>query len=198
MEVTAYLKRLNMSPRKVRLVVDVIRNKDVIEAQGQLTFLNKRAGKTILKLLNSAIANAENNFNLQKGNLYIKEIRVDEAPILYRWRSRAFGRAAKIRHRSSHLRIILSERIPSQTKKIIKTTHLSKPNVVNELSREAADIPTINVDKNEKKAEQLIEEKEKKFDVRRQGKHRHKQHSDKMNTKKKGGIIKRMFRRKSG
>ncbi len=109
MEVNAKLRHLRMSPRKVRLVADVIRGMTTEEAEYQLMYLSKAASRPILKLLRSAIANAENNFKLDKNNLYIKQITVDQGPTLKRWRARAFGRAAEIRKRSSHVVIVLDE-----------------------------------------------------------------------------------------
>lgn len=109
MTVKAKLRYLHLAPKKVRLVVDLIRGLSVIEATEQLQFLRKRAAKPTLKLLNSAIANAENNFKLLKDNLYIREIFVDEGPKLKRWRPRAFGRASPIYKRSSHITLILDE-----------------------------------------------------------------------------------------
>ena len=99
-----------MSPRKIRLVVDLIRGSDATKAEHQLQFMNKRAARPVLKLLQSAIANAENNDKLKKENLFIKTITVDQGPTLKRWRPRAFGRAATILKKSSHITIILGEK----------------------------------------------------------------------------------------
>jgi len=110
MEVSAKLRFLRMSPRKVRLVVDLVRGLDTTKAEHQLQFMNKRAARPVLKLLQSAIANAENNNKLKKENLFIKKITVDQGPTLKRWRPRAFGRAATILKRSSHITIILCEK----------------------------------------------------------------------------------------
>jgi large subunit ribosomal protein L22 len=121
MEVRAQLRFLRMSPRKVRLVVDLIRGLGVEEAEYQLQFLNKAAARPVLKLLQSAIANAENNNKLAKDNLYIKRIMVDQGPTLKRWRPRAFGRAAEIRKRSSHVTVILDELTPAKKAAAKKT-----------------------------------------------------------------------------
>lgn len=118
MEVTAKLRFLRMSPRKVRLVCDVIRGMDAEEAQTHLSFIKKRAARPILKLLNSAMANAENNFKLKRENLYIKKITVDQGPTLTRWAPKAFGRANVIRKRSSHINIILGEYKKTPKKKL--------------------------------------------------------------------------------
>lgn len=110
MEVIARLRHLRQSPRKVRLVVDVVRGLPVATAENKLKLLQKRAAEPVVKLLLSAIANAENNFKLSKDTLYIKEIRADEGPTLKRWRARAYGRSAPLRKRTTHVMLVLAER----------------------------------------------------------------------------------------
>lgn len=107
MEVTAKLKNLRMSPRKVRLVAGLIRGASVSQAQQQLTFNKKFASRPILKLLNSAIANADHNFSLDTSTLRIKEIRVDQGQTLKRYMPKAFGTATVIRKRASHITLVL-------------------------------------------------------------------------------------------
>ncbi len=125
MEITAKARYIHMSPKKVRLVLDVIRGMDATEAENQLKFIPKQASRPILKLLNSAVANAKENYNLEKGDLYIKKIRADEGPILRRWTPKAYGRTAPIRKRSSHIIVVLGEKQERQkseksTKALIK------------------------------------------------------------------------------
>ncbi len=110
MKVSAKLNYLRIAPRKVRLVADLIRNKSVIEAENILNFTVKKAALPLLKLLRSAIANAEHNFNLKKENLYICEILVNEGPRLKRILPRARGRADVIQKKTSHVTIILEEK----------------------------------------------------------------------------------------
>ena len=110
MEVHASARHLHSSALKIRLVIDVIRGMRVGTAQAQLKFMKKAAAQPVLKLLNSAIANATNNFQLVSDTLYIKTIVADEGPIIGRWRPRAFGRSAPIRKRTTHLSIVLDER----------------------------------------------------------------------------------------
>lgn len=117
MEVSAKLRFLRMSPRKVRLAADMIRGLPVEKAEYQLTFLGRGAGQPLLKLLRSAIANAQNNNKLEKTNLFIKKITVDQGPTLKRWRPRAFGRAGAIMKRSSHINLVLDEIKKSPLKK---------------------------------------------------------------------------------
>ncbi len=113
METKAKLRYLRMSPRKVRLVVDLVRGMEVGAAVKQLKFSSKRAALPVLKLINSAVANAENNFKLKKDNLFIKEIKVDQGPALKRWRARAMGRAASIKKFTSHVTVVLAEIKPT-------------------------------------------------------------------------------------
>jgi len=116
MEVKAKLNRIRMSPKKVRLVIDVIRGLEVEKAKEQLQFITKAATGPILKLLNSAIANAENNFKLDKNNLFIKKITANEGPVLKRYRPRAFGRAAKKKKRSTIIELVIEEKKESKQK----------------------------------------------------------------------------------
>lgn len=99
-----------MSPRKVRLVVDAVRGLPVAAAETRLQFIKKDAALPVLKLLRSAIANAEHNFKLRKEDLIVAKITADGGPTLKRSRSRAFGRAAPIRKRTTHINITLSSK----------------------------------------------------------------------------------------
>ena len=108
-EVKAYLKYYRIAPRKTRLVARMAKGLPVNAAIKQLMFAKKRSGPALLKLLKSAIANAKANFKLNPENMYIKEFKVDEAPMFKRRMPRARGRAAMIRKRRSHITIILSE-----------------------------------------------------------------------------------------
>lgn len=110
MPITAKLRYLRISPRKVRLVTDLIKGLTAEKAERQLKFLTKKAARPILKLLNSAVANAQNDANLTKENLEIVKIIVDSGPVLKRWRARAMGRAAPIMKRTSHITLILDKK----------------------------------------------------------------------------------------
>lgn len=109
MEVRAHLRHLRLAPRKVRAVVDLVRGMPVDTAIDQLTILPRGAAQPVLKLLNSAIANAEHNFKLDRHSLRIKSIVANEGPRLKRFQPRAFGRAAEILKRSTHITIILED-----------------------------------------------------------------------------------------
>ena len=109
-EVRAQAKYLRIAPRKARLVVDLIRNKPVAAAQEILQFSKRAAAVDVAKVLNSAIANAENNNNLDADDLYVKYAYVDEGPTLKRIRPRAKGSASRINKRMSHITIVVAPR----------------------------------------------------------------------------------------
>ena len=106
----ATLRYARISARKVKIVADLIRGKDVAEALAIVKFTPKAASEIIEKLLKSAIANAENNHNMDSKNLYISEIYANQGPTLKRIRPAAKGSAVRIRKRTSHITIVLSER----------------------------------------------------------------------------------------
>ena len=108
--VSATAKYVRMAPRKVRLVVDQIRNKSVSQALELLQFAEVAAAVPVEKVLRSAVANAENNNNLRANNLYIAEAYVDEGPTLKRIRPRAKGSASRINKRTSHITIVVARR----------------------------------------------------------------------------------------
>ncbi len=124
-EIVSKIRYLQIAPRKVRIVADLIRGMKVEEARYQLQFLTKRAARPILKLLNSAVANAKHNFNLEEEQLYISKILVDEGPTLKRWMPRARGMVSPINKRTSHITLILSE-LSVQT---LKKSRLKKAKV---------------------------------------------------------------------
>ncbi|MEF9983975.1 MAG: 50S ribosomal protein L22 [Oscillospiraceae bacterium] len=110
MEARAYLRYVRISPRKVQIVLDQIRNKPVELAIATLKHTSKAACEPLEKLLKSAIANAENNHNMDKNSLYVAECFVSPGPTLKRIRPRAQGRAFKILKRSSHITLVLKEK----------------------------------------------------------------------------------------
>jgi large subunit ribosomal protein L22 len=105
MTVKARAKFIRMSPRKVRYVVDLVRGLDVQEARHQLMFSKKAASKPVLKVLESALANATNTHKLDVSNFIVSAAMVDEGPTMHRFRPRAHGRASAIRKRMSHIQI---------------------------------------------------------------------------------------------
>lgn len=109
MDSKATAKYVRMSPRKVRLVVDIVRGLSVQKAEHALSLLNKKAARPVSKVLHSAIANAEHNFDAKKSELFVKFIAADEGPTLKRWQPRAFGRASMIRKRTTHITVVVSD-----------------------------------------------------------------------------------------
>ena len=105
----AQAKYIRISSRKVKTVIDLIRGKPVAEAKAILMATPKAASEPVTKVLNSAIANAENNMELSADTLYVAEVFADQGPTLKRYRPRAQGRASRIRKRTSHITIILDQ-----------------------------------------------------------------------------------------
>jgi large subunit ribosomal protein L22 len=179
MEIKASVKHLRMSPRKVRLVVDVIRKMPIEQALEQLRFLNKKATEPVAKLLKTAVADAEHNFNLDRKNLMIKEIKVDEGLTLKRWMPRAHGRATKIRKRACHINLVLAEIVVSGKKETRKV----KAEDPVKLEQIVAEAEKANKGKGvNKKTEAAIADKEAKPSSKVPGK----------------GFASKMFQRKSG
>ena len=111
MAVVAKLRYQRLSPQKARLVADVVRGKNALQALNILRFTNKKAAKFIEKTLRSAIANAEHNFNLDPEKLYISKILIDKGPVLKRISPRAMGRADIIRKPTAHITVEVDEKV---------------------------------------------------------------------------------------
>ncbi|HAM95821.1 50S ribosomal protein L22 [Candidatus Azambacteria bacterium RIFCSPHIGHO2_01_46_10] len=172
MEITAKLKHLRMAPRKVRVVANLIKGLNIDQARAQLRALPKRASGPVLKTLNSAVANAEHNFQLSKDNLYIAKIFVDGGPMLKRWMPRAMGRASAIQKKTSHLTVILGERIAAKAvKKAIKAKAV-----------QTKQVPETALEKTAAEKIKSAPRAEKKEAIAKE---------------RAGGFAKRMFRRKS-
>jgi len=110
MAVKATAKYVRVSPRKAREVIDLIRGKSVADARSTLTFTNRDAAEKVARVLNSAVANAENNESLAADDLFVKEAFVDEGPTMRRWRFRAMGRVYRVRKRTSHITVAVEQR----------------------------------------------------------------------------------------
>lgn len=110
MEAKATAKYVRVTPRKARLVIDQVRGKDVVAAREILRFSERAIAEVVEKVLNSAVANAENNHHLRSANLVVKAAYVDEGPTLKRIRPRAKGSASRIRKRTSHITVIVAPR----------------------------------------------------------------------------------------
>jgi large subunit ribosomal protein L22 len=101
---------IHIAPRKVRVVVDLIRGKDIEDALALLRFLPKRAAEVVGKVVKSAAANAEHNFELNRDRLYVSQAYVDAGPTLKRFQPRQRGQAFQIKKRSSHITVVVRER----------------------------------------------------------------------------------------
>ncbi|KOA19896.1 50S ribosomal protein L22 [Clostridium homopropionicum DSM 5847] len=110
MEARAIAKYVRIAPRKVAVVLDLVRGKNVNEAFAILKYTPKNAATIINKVLKSAVANAENNLNLDGKNLFIAEAYANQGPTLKRFRPRAQGRAYSIMKRTSHITLVVKER----------------------------------------------------------------------------------------
>lgn len=106
--VSATARYVRISPRKLRLVADLVRGKPVDEARTVLAFTPKDAARVVDKLIASAVANAENNYDMNADDLLVSSIFVNEGPTMKRWRARAMGRASRIKKRTSHLSVELT------------------------------------------------------------------------------------------
>lgn len=178
MQVTAQLNNLRIAPRKVRLISGLIKGLDVAAAKGQLDHLIKKSSKPISKLLDSALANAHNNFGLVKENLFIKDVMVDEGMKLKRFRPKGFGSTSPILKRTSRIKLILEEKVPG-----LKAAPAEK--------KEKA----VMAEAEEERTEAAVSEKEVKTEIREKAKP-----EVKKELGKKGflsGITKRFFRRKA-
>lgn len=175
MDIKAKAKYIRQSPKKVRLIADLVRGLSVKSALDQITFSNKKAGLSVAKLLKSAIANAEHNYELDKNNLFVKEIKIDEAPMLHRFTAKAYGRAADIRKRSSHINITLGE-LKDSGVKAAKKREVEAPISLAELAKKGE----TNLKDNKIKGEKEVSAKTKAEGA------------------SKKGFVGKMFNRKSG
>ncbi len=124
--VKAHARNLRISPRKIRLVTNLVKNMRVADALVQLQFTNKKGAEMVSKLLRSAAANAENNFSLNRDQLFIKEITADMGPVLMRSFPRARGSAFVIRRKLAHVNVILEEREAKLKKAAAKVPKTAK------------------------------------------------------------------------
>lgn len=193
MKVSAQLNNLRITPRKVRLVADLIKGRDVEDAKAQLRHIVKRSCPVIEKLLKSAIANAENNLGLDRDNLYVYDVQVGEGTRLKRWLPRAFGRASQILKRTSNTTLVLEERVEGknrkskeQMEKIKKERAETKKKMEKEIQEER--------DKAEKEKPSSAKATEAKAEIP----FREKKAEDEQKKGEKKGWMKKIFQRKSG
>lgn len=110
MEVRSHVKYISISPQKLRLVIDEVRGKNAAEALTILKFMPKKGAAFVSKAVASALANAENNFDLDPSDMVVQTIFADEAPVLKRFKAGARGRYKPRKRRTSHLTVVLAER----------------------------------------------------------------------------------------
>ena len=127
-EVKAIARFVRVSPRKARLVVDLIRHMSIADARVQLRYSKKQVSEAVLKVLNSAVANAIHNNGMKEESLKIAAAYVDGGPIMYRYRPRAHGRAFPIRKRTSHITIVVAGEETNSAKPGHATPGKSAPN----------------------------------------------------------------------
>lgn len=118
MQIKVKLNNFRVAPRKARQVADLVRGKKAEEAAAILSFTVNKSAKPILKLLNSGIAAAKQNFQIDKSDLFISKITVDEGPKLKRWHPMSRGRAYPITKRTSHIVLVLDKIKKSKKRKI--------------------------------------------------------------------------------
>ena len=158
-QIKAKLGHLRISPRKVRLVADLLRGLEAEAAVAQLRFINKGAAQPLLKLLNSALANAKNNFDLEKEVLFVEKIFVNAGPTLKRWLPRAMGRATQLRKRSCQVELTLGQKEGTAVKSRKKES--GKPEITHDKLKEG------------KAAEKIILEEEQKTERQQKEKRPH-------------------------
>lgn len=110
MEAKAIAKYVRISPRKMKPITDLVRGKNANDALAILNFTPNKGAKVLQKVINSAVANAENNHNIDPDNLYVSEVYANQGPTMKRWRAGSMGRASIILKRSSHVGVVLKEK----------------------------------------------------------------------------------------
>ncbi len=175
--VTAKLRYLHIAPRKVGLVVNALKGLSVNEAEAQLLFRAKRSSDPVLKLLRSAVANAKNNYKLDPETLVVKEVRVDQGPMIKRFLPRAQGRATPIHKKMSHVSIVLESK---EKPKAARFTIATKAKKTKEKKEESH---------NHKKETPRSETKPSQKEITAAT------NAPKEAKAKKGGVVKRMFNR---
>ncbi len=210
MKVKAQLNRIRIAPRKVRLVADLIRGKKVEEALVLLGNAVKKSSLPLEKLVKSVVANAENNFKLKKSDLYITEILVNEGPTLKRWMPRAYGRASKILKRTSHVTLVVEEKVEEKIDTDKNNKEKNKLKQTNKISAKNEKMlkekQKKEIEKDEEKAldkltegSQKIEEKisEKKEKLSQKEVIKHKEVVNPRNASRETGRTQKIFKKTS-
>jgi len=203
----AKLRYLRISPRKVRLVADLVRGMGALKARHQLELLNKKAALPMLKLLNSALANAEHNDKIKAEDLYIAELRVDEGPTLKRWIPRARGSASGINKRTAHITLGLEKEgvvpgdVKEEDKKVKKDKSDKKDKKQDKDVKIVGSLEEVKTLENSQKIEEKdVADKSGKSDAAARQHEEFAKHSQQLDTphqKQTGNKKKSVFRRKS-
>lgn len=188
MRVNAKLNKIRIAPRKIKLVTDFIEGLDVAEAMDQLNATVKTGVQPIQKLLLSAISNGENNFGIDRDNMYVYKINVGAGPALKRWMPKAFGRAGRILKRTSQIELILEERVEGKGRKSKDQLEKEKKEREKKRIRQLAE---------QKEAEEKREEEKKEEKKSEPAFEKTTESKEIKKAEKKGGLTSRIFRRKS-
>ena len=192
MQVKAKLNNLRISPRKVRLVADIVKGMDVDESLVVVANIVKRSSAHLEKLIKSAIANAENNFGMDRDNLYIFDIQVSEGYTLKRWMPRAYGRATTILKRSSKVFVILEERVEGKNRKSKKQLEEERESRIKEKTKRQK-----VVTEGSEKIKEEVKETEGEEKISAEHKKEHHDVEGKRKQSRESGWAKKIFRRKS-
>lgn len=185
MEITAQAKYVRVSPRKAGLVAGLVRGRQVNQALDQLRFVNKKAGRFVIKLLKSAIANAKHNYELTADNLVIKQIWVGKGATFHRWMPKAHGRATPLNKTTSHITIVLGE-IKDSGLKEARRVEAAAPMKLSDLAKQSEGKLASKSDQ----AKDLANEAEAKAETFEQ--------ATKREGGAKAGFVKKVFQRKAG
>ena len=191
MQVSAKLNNLRIAPRKIRLVTNLIKKMDIENAINQLDFTIKKGSAPIKKLLQSAVSNGENNFGIDKDNMYVMDVIVGAGPTLKRWMPKAFGRAGQILKRTSRVEIILEEKIEGKGRKTKEQMEKEKQARIEE-RKKADKIRAKEREEEEKSSDNAPEEGKAKLAEKIKDTEKPKKPTD-----KKTGWGSKIFRRKS-
>lgn len=191
MQVSAKLNNLRIAPRKIRLVTNLIKKMDIEEAINQLDFAIKKGSAPIKKLLLSAVSNGENNFGIDKDNMYVLDVIVGAGPTLKRWMPKAFGRAGQILKRTSRIEIILEERVEGKGRKTKEQMEKERQTRAEE-KKKADKLRAKEREEAEKSSSNIPEEGKTKLTEKIKDTEK-----PKRETGKKGGWGSKIFRRKS-
>lgn len=189
MKVSAKLNNIRIAPRKIRLVTNLIEGLDVADAINQLDTTVKAGIRQIQKLLLSAISNGENNFGIDRNNMYIYGVNVGAGSTLKRWMPKAYGRAGQILKRTSKIELILEERIEGKGRK-------SREQMEKEKKEKMAERKKMEKEAQEKREQEEKEVKKTETSFTKTTENKEVKNSP-AGGEKKGGITSKIFRRKS-